>query len=444
MRPLTRAHTRSLGVLSAALGISAFACLSAASLGTGTVSTTPALSSILFGSHVSGQQGHAQFLVGVRLSVPATVTVRILNAHTHKILSTTTTSKPHRKGRVFVLVQATDSRGYQLLPGSYTVWIGARTPAGANAVPVTRPMTLKYTPPRGVFDAFTVPVTPELGLPSGQFIGALGTQAGATHGALQVGDVITSLNGIAVGNQNTFNRVIRGLPANTPIAVMAMRSGVSTPISTTITALPDWNPSGPFGSALAANVSSNKTKFAYAYAQAEYAIQTGDTTTANRISASWATQYPGTTDILKAQVAARLKQWAAASSDWANALTPNNMRGDPAIPFGIGVADNALGQPNPLAFVAAEAFDPSDATAFAYEALAWIQYGAPHPALAAARIARSLDSTSPDARAAFGLALIRTGNARSGLIVLKSAIVTTDDRSRAQLLINNYLEQANP
>ncbi len=444
MRLLTGSRSRSLGAFGAALGISALTCFSAASLGAGAVSTTPVLSSIIVGSHVSGQQGHAQFLVGVRLSIPAKVIVRILNPHTHKILSTIATPQPHRKGRAFVLVQATDSRGYQLLPGAYTVWIGARTAAGKNAVPVTRAMTLSYTAPRGVFDAYTVPVTPELGLPAGQFVGALGTQPVATHGALHVGDVITTLNGVPVGNQNTFNRVIRTLPANAPIAVVAIRSGVSAPISTTITPLPDWNPSGPFGSALAANVNSNKTKFTYAYAQAEYAIQSGDTQTASRISGAWASQYPGTTDILNAQVAARLKQWAAAASNWANALTPTNMRGYSAIPFGIGIANTALGHQNPLAFVAAEAFDPSDATAFSYEALAWIQYGAPQPALAAARIARALDALNPDSLAAYGLALIRTGNPRSGVILLKSAIVTTDDRSRAQMLITTYLEQANP
>jgi hypothetical protein len=117
----------------------------------------PKLSSLRLPAVVTAQQGHARFLVGVRLSSPAKLTVQVTSS-AGRVVQARTDASARRAGRSYLRIEAVDTRGFQLLQGAYNLRIQATDDAGRTSNAVQGPFRLRLTTPRGLFDAYTVPL----------------------------------------------------------------------------------------------------------------------------------------------------------------------------------------------------------------------------------------------------------------------------------------------
>ena len=96
----------------------------------------PTLDSLRLPRVVSAQQGHARFLVGVRLSAAAKLTVQVVKAQDGKIVQTATDASTRRAGRAYLRIEGVNDSGFQLLQGPYRLRIqasGAGRPDLADA-----------------------------------------------------------------------------------------------------------------------------------------------------------------------------------------------------------------------------------------------------------------------------------------------------------------------
>ncbi len=431
-----------LGVLGVAGTASAAAPLAAAS------GPTPVLSALISPRVVTAQQGHARFLVGARLSIPARFIVRIARASDRRVMKTVTSAGIHRAGRVFLLVQATDSRGYQLPPTTYTVFVGAISAHGRNARGHSYSLRLSYTAPRGVVDWYTVPndsdIRASLGLHTsvGQLVAAVPPgSAVATAGILR-GDVIMKLNRMSVTSFGGFVRATRLLPANTPVPIELLR-GLSV-VTASVTAPPDWTAVADKTPQLRAAAATKV--FGYGYALASYDVAIGDLPAAAKVIASWsgARGATATAQLAHAQLVAAEHDPPRALAFWSRALARDGALAQAA--FGQGIAYDAMGNDPAAAnaFARAASLDPLSAADPAYQAFALEQVHLPFLAIAPAAAAAAVDPTAPDALAALGIAQIQTGQRRVGIPTLERGLVLTDDAARAQLLISTFLEPSVP
>jgi len=431
-----------LGVLGVAGTASAAAPLAAAT------GPTPVLSALILPRVVTAQQGHARFLVGARLSIPARFIVRIARASDRRVMRTVTSVGIHRAGRVFLMVQATDSRGYQLAPTTYTVFVGAISAHGRDARGHSFALTLSYTAPRGVLDWYTVPndgdIRASLGLHTsvGQLVAAVHPgSAVATAGILR-GDVIMKINGISVATAGGFARATRLLPANTPVPIELLR-GLSV-VTATVTVPPDWTAVADVTPQLRAAAATKA--FGYGYALASYDVVIGNLPAAAKVMASWSgpSAATATAQLAHAQLLSAEHNPPRALTFWTRALARDGALGQAA--FGQGIAYDAMGNDPAAAnaFARAATLDPSSAADAAYEALALEQVHLPFLAIAPAAAAVAADPTDPDALAAQGIAQIQTGQRPVGIRTLERGLLLTDDPVRAQFLISTFLEPSVP
>jgi hypothetical protein len=409
---------------------------------------TPAVSSIVVPRIVSAQQGHARFLVGVRVSMTARLVVRITRVSNHRLMKTVTTSGYRRAGRAFLLIQATDNQGYQLPAGAYTVFIGATSPGGRNAAAHVVPLTLTYTSPRGMLDWYTIPnttfVRANLGLhmTGGQVVVAVNPGSALANAGIVRGDVIEAINGVSTGSPGGFQRATRLLPAGAPVPVVLLR-GVTTR-TTSFTAPPDWLALSNLASPMAQAAATKR--FAYGYAVATYDISVGKLLQAGRIIGTWkgANSTTSLAQMARAQLAVAQHRQSAALAFWIRAYRADNAQSLAA--FGEGLAYDALGNDMSAAeaFAVAASRDPGSSEAPAYAALALEQSHLPYLAAPFAQRAVAIDATDPNALAATGIAEIQTGQRAAGVSTLERGIVETDDATRAQLLMSRFLEPAVP
>ncbi len=441
-------NRRTLTIAIAAGGLTVSGAAAAITPAMAATGPTPVVSSIIVPRTVSAQQGHARFLVGARLSATARLVVRVTRVSNHRVMKIVTTSGYHRAGRVFLLVQATDSQGYQLPATAYTVFVGATTPGGRNAAAHTLPLALTYTAPRGMLDWYTIPNTTfvrgNLGLhmTGGQVV--VGVHPGSALAAAGIlrGDVIESINGLSTGSPGGFQRATRLLPAQTPVPIVLLR-GITT-LTKTVNAPPDWvavsNLASPMSQAAATK------RFAYGYAVATYDISVGKLLQAGRIIATWKGTNSTTSlaQMARAQLAVAQHRQSAALSFWIRAYRADNSQSLAA--FGEGLAYDALGNDSSSAeaFAVAASRDPASAAAPAYAALALEQSHLPYLAAPFAKRAVAIDPTDANALSATGIAEIQTGQRAAGVGTLERGIVQTDDPTRAQLLISRFLEPALP
>jgi hypothetical protein len=409
---------------------------------------TPVLSSFAVPRTVVGQQGHARFLVGLRISRPARVVVRLTLVSNHHLVKTVTTGGIHKAGRVFLLIQATDNQGYQLPPAAYSVFVGATGPGGRNAHARTFPVQMSYTAPRGILDWFTIPngttVRSSLGLrtSTGQVVVAVHPGGPLARAGVARGDVIQSINGIDVGSPGGFARATRLLPANTAVPIGLLRG--ATPITATATLQPDWytvsNLLSPVGQASATG------RFAYNVALVDYDISIGRLNQATTIIRSWKGADGASTiaQQARAQLAVAQHQQQSALTLWTRALSADG--GQSLAAFGQGLALDVLHNDPAAAnaFAHAALIDPTSASAPAYQALALEQSHLPFLASGPASAALTIDPTDPNALAATGIARIQTGQRAAGITDLEHGITVTDDPGRAQLLISTFLEPSLP
>ena len=440
---------RILGTAALAFGVAALAgTLVAAPLVDAATGPTPVLSALISPRRVTAQQGHARFLVGARLSVPARFIVKITRTSNRRVMKTVTTAGIHKAGRVFLLVQATDSRGYQLPPAAYTVFIGATGAHGRNARGHSYALTLTYTAPRGMLDWYAVPndadIRASLGLHTsvGQVVAAVHPGSALAVAGIRRGDVITRVNGIDATTPGGFARAVRQLPANIPVRIEILR-GVN-PITVTVTTPPDWNAISDLAPQLGAAAATKA--FGYAYALVSYDVAVGNLTAAAQIMGGWskASAATATAQLAHAQLAAAEHNPSSALAFWSRALALNGTLSQAA--FGEGIAYNAMANEPAAAnaFARAAALDPQSSADPAYQALALEQAHLPQLALSAAAAAVSLDPTNPDALAAQGIGQIQTAQRTTGVATLERGLVLTDDPGRAQFLITTFLEPAVP
>ncbi len=442
MRPRYVKTVIALGVLGLAGAVPAVAPVLGAS------GPTPVLSGLISPRIVTAQQGHARFLVGARLSVPARFVVRITRTATNRVMKTVTSAGVHRAGRVFLLVQATDSRGYQLPAGAYTVFLGATGAHGRNARGHSYALTLTYTAPRGVLDWYTIPndadIRSSLGLHTslGQVVAAVQPGSSAAAAGIVRGDVITTINGTAVATPGGLARATRTLPANTPVTIELLRGIV--PMTTTLSAPPDWSAVPDLGPQLGAAAATKA--FAYGDALATYDIGTGNIPAATKIIAGWskANAATATAQMARAQLLAAEHNPPGALAFWSRALATDGGLSQAA--FGLGIAENGVGNDPAAAnaFMRAATLDPASAADPAYAALALEQAHLPYLALGPAASAISIDPSDPNALAAAGIAAIETGRRGAGVPILERGLLLTDDPARAQLLITTFLEPSVP
>jgi hypothetical protein len=408
----------------------------------------PVLSALICPRTLTAQQGHARFLVGARLSIPARFILRITRVSDKRVLKTVTTAGIHKAGRVFLLVQATDSRGYQLSPGAYTVFIGATSAHGRNAHGRSFALTLTYTAPRGVFDWYTVPndgdIRASLGLHTsvGQVVAAVHPGSAVASAGILRGDVIMRINGIGVTTPGGFARAMRLLSANTPVPVELLRG--PSPMSVTVTAPPDWKATSNLTAQLGTAAAS--TAFGYRYALASYDVAIGNLAAASKVMAAWskATAGTATAQLAHAQLMVAEHNQPRALAFWSRALALDGSLAPAA--FGQGIAYDAMGNDPAAAnaFAHAAGLDPASGADPAYQALALEQVHLPYLALPSATAAVSQDPTDPNALAALGVVQIQTGQRASGVPTLERGLGLTDDPARAQFLISTFLEPSVP
>jgi hypothetical protein len=409
----------------------------------------PRLSSLRLPRVVTATQGHAQFLVGARLSAPARLTVQVTSVTTKAVVKTVTEQTAHPAGREYLLVAATNDQGYQIPATVYRVQVQATDARGRQSNVLKGSFRLKLTPPRGHLDASTVPLWPAfarlIGLPAGgQLVAAVAPSGAAFKAGIRRGDVITAINGKRTDTVGELPTALRALPANKAVPVEVQRNGQARSFS--LTAPPDWQPAADLSRALAVVRRRQPGVFAYAYAQTRERLDAGKpdeaTTLLNGWPPSWRASAIG--QMLQGDLLTANRQTKQALAAYNRALAA-----DPTLDqarFDRALALSALGKDQQaaqaLAKVAAD--DPNDALAAAYQAYLLVKLNRLDEAVASADQAIALDPGYEDGYAAKGLALLAKGQRAQGLRLLKQGIVLLSDPTRAQQLITANLEPSDP
>lgn len=408
--------------------------------------TPPVLRNLKLATTVTARQGHARFLVGVRVSTAAKITVQVTALKGNQLVKTITSAATENPGRVYVMVEATNTQNYQLPAGRYRVTVQATDAQGRTAKPLERVITLKLTTPRGRLDGDLLPLwTPlarSLGLPAGKgtLVGALAPRGDMVKAGLRRDDVITAIGGKPTLSSGQLAVALRALPASKPVTI-DYRRGTDT-ASITITAPADWNAAPDLSSSYAVIVKRNPKQLAAAVQAALYQAKIGKPDVAQKMfaafPASWKAMAPG--QMVAAKIAERQKDAKKALGFYNRALQRDPRMSEAA--FGRGLSFNTLGKDAYAAQAFQQAFqlDSGDPSAGAFQAFSLIRADKSAESLAPANSAAALDADYADGLIAQGIAQIRTGHAAKGVVALRQGLVLTDDGARSQQIIDEYLE----
>ena len=399
---------------------------------------------------VTAQQGHAQFLVGARTSTPATLTVRLVSAKTKALVRTVTADAVHPAGRVYFLIEATTEQRYQIPAGAYRVEVQATDSQQRTSNVLQGTFQLNLTPPRGRFEAYTVPLWPsvsrQLGIPpaGGQLVAAVAPGGTLAKAGVRRGDIVTAINGQPVGLEGQMTTALRTLPANTPVPVVIVRGG--KPLTVTVTPPPDWTPAPDWTRILTVAQRRDPNHLAYAYAAVKQLVDAGKADDARALLARWRPAWRNGAvgqamlgDILSAK--GQAKQ-ALGAYNRARVADP----GMTAAEFGRGLALSTLNRTPEAAdaFAKVLTLDPYDAAAASFRAYLLVKANAPQDALAAADQSISLDAAYEDGYLAKGLALLAASKRAEGLRALKTGLLLLSDSARAKQIIVANLEPNDP
>ena len=409
----------------------------------------PAIDSVRLPRTISSQQGHARFLVGVRLATRSKLTIQVIAATGGKVVRTITDSAARPAGRAYVRLEAVDGRGYQLLQGNYRLRMQATDAAGKVSAAVEAPFQLTLTPPHGLFDAYTVPLwrafTRQAGTTTpGQLVAVVGPKGPAAAAGLRRGDVITSLNGKPVAAPGAWAVALRALPADTAVTVEYLRKGATR--TGMIEAGPDWEPAPDFATSLAVAVRRDPRSLAYAVAQARQLIDAGTLDeAATAMSAwpkAWRTSAPG--ELTQGDLQIKRTRWKQALGAYNRARARDRTMA--AAEFGRGVALSSLKKtrPSATAFAAAGRLDPTDPAPPAFQAYALLNLDDDAGALAASQRAVSLDTRYADGFLPYGISLLAAGDRAGGVKMLRRGLVLLEDPDRAASLIAEHLDPTDP
>ncbi len=409
----------------------------------------PSLDSLRLPKVVSAQQGHARFLVGVRLSAAAKVTVQVVRARDGKVVQTAADASARRPGRVYMRIEAVNDSGFQLLRGRYRLRVQAAGADGRLSQPLETPFRLTLMPPRGLFDAFTVPYLPtfrrQAGIDApGQLVAVVGPKGTAAAAGIRRGDIITAVAGRSVATDGGWSVAMRALAADTPVAVDLLRRGQA--MSVQVTPKPDWERAPDYATSLNVAVRREPAAIAYSFAQARQLIGAGMLVDARALidgwRESWRTSAPG--QLLQGDLLAKQERWKQALGAYNRARARDATLS--AAELGRGIALSKLGKDRPslVAFTAAARLDPADPAAAGFRAYALLQEGRVAEAVAAGQTAVALDPRYADAFLPLGIALLTSGDKANGVKALRRGLVLLEEPDRADLLIRNHLQPADP
>ena len=394
---------------------------------------------------VSAPQGHARFLVGVRVSGPGTVTAQVFDTKGDKLVQTTTATAT-APGRVYMLLQATNQQGYQLPAGKYRIRLQASDAQSRVSNTLQKTVSLATTSPRGRLDMDLVPLwrplARSLKLPAqgGQLVGALAPRGEAVKAGIRRGDVILSINSVPTLTTGQLQTALRGLPAGKPVDVQFRRGRAERTVK--LTASPDWTPVADLSRAYAAAQNRSPKVLAVAVARALYLARTGKQADAAKLYAAWPRGWkrsaPG--QFVNGRILERRKQTKPALGAYTRALARDARMGEAAMARGTILSQRGQQKAATVAFTKAAAIDPKDATAAAFEAFSMVRAELPGDALAPARSAVAIDPNLGEAKIALGLALVLNKQQARGVVALREGVTLTDNAQLATQVIDQYLE----
>jgi Flp pilus assembly protein TadD len=408
----------------------------------------PSLSSLRLPNVVSAQQGHARFLVGVRVSIPARLTVQIVDAK-DKIVQTSTDAAERRPGRVYLRVEGVDDSGFQLLRGRYRLRLQANGPDGRVSRTLEAAFRLRLTAPRGLFDAYTVPLLPAFQRQAGtqtpgQLVAVVGRKGAVATAGIRRGDVITAVEGRSVATAGGWSAAMRALPAEKPVTVDLLRA--SQPLSVQVTPKPDWEKVPDYETSLAVAVRREPATMAYSFAQARQLIESGKLVAATELMSawreSWRTSAAG--HLLQGDLLAKESRWKQALGAYNRARVRDKTLGAAELGRGIALSELDQTRPSLAAFSAAARLDPADPAAAGFRASALVQENRVAEAVAAGQTAVGLDPRYADAFLPLGIALLASGDKPNGVKALRRGLVLLEEPDRAESLIRLHLQRADP
>jgi tetratricopeptide (TPR) repeat protein len=409
----------------------------------------PVLDSLRLPKVVSAQQGHARFLVGVRLSAAAKLTVQLLEGDSRKVVQTVTDASERPAGRAYLRVEAVDSSGFQLLQGSYRLRLQATDGEGRVSSPVEQAFRLRLTAPRGQFDAYTVPLwrafQREAGTTAtGQLVAVVGPKGTAATAGIRRGDVVTAIDGRSVATAGAMAAALRALPADKAVTVELLRDGQA--VSASLTPKPDWEKAPDYAAALAVAVRREPRTLAYAYAQARQLIDSAKLEEARDLMAgwprSWRTSAPG--QLAQAELLAKQTKWKQALGAYSRARARDKANSAAELGRGIALSERGQTAPSIAAFAAASRLDPGDPAAAGFRAYALLRADRVPEAVAVAQTAVGLDPRYADAFLPLGIALLAAGDKANGVKALRRGLVLLEDAERADRMIRAHLVRADP
>ena len=405
----------------------------------------PVLRNLKVPASVSAPQGHARFLVGVRVSGPGTVTAQVFDTKGDKLVQTTTATAT-APGRVYMLLQATNQQGYQLPAGKYRIRLQASDAQSRVSNTLQKTVSLATTSPRGRLDMDLVPLwrplARSLKLPAqgGQLVGALAPRGEAVKAGIRRGDVILSINSVPTLTTGQLQTALRGLPAGKPVDVQFRRGRAERTVK--LTASPDWTPVADLSRAYAAAQNRSPKVLAVAVARALYLARTGKQADAAKLYAAWPRGWkrsaPG--QFVNGRILERRKQTKPALGAYTRALARDARMGEAAMARGTILSQRGQQKAATVAFTKAAAIDPKDATAAAFEAFSMVRAELPGDALAPARSAVAIDPNLGEAKIALGLALVLNKQQARGVVALREGVTLTDNAQLATQVIDQYLE----
>lgn len=409
----------------------------------------PGLDALRMPKIVTAQQGHARFLVGVPLATDAKLTVQVLKRPAGTVVQTSADATARRAGRAYLRVEAVDSQGFQLLKGAYTLRIQATDAQGRVSPAVEAPFALRLTAPRGLFTGYTIPLwrafQRQAGTTAaGQLVAVVGPKTRLATAGIRRGDVITSINGVAVPTPGAWSTALRALPADQDVIVELVRKGA--PLTLPLRPGPDWEATPDYAKSLAVAVRREPRTIAYSVAQARQLTDAGKAAEARalvaRWPAAWRASAPG--QLVQAEIQGKLGRWKQALGAYNRAR-----KADPtmaAAEFGRGVALSELDKtgPSAVAFGAAGRLDTGDPAAAGFRAYALLGLDRTNEAVAEAQRAVRLDPRYADAFLPLGIGLLTAGDERGGVRMLRRGLILLEEPERAGRLIAQHLDPTDP
>jgi hypothetical protein len=437
-----------------AAGVVALSMGGATALGQGEAAPNPAgppqLTSLKMAKVVTSQRGHARFLVGIKTSEAAKLTIIVSSNSDGEPVRTISDDDARPAGRAYTLVEAVDDRGFQLPAGSYKVRIQATSVDNEVSQAASGDFTLRLTRARGQLDALTVPtwsaVAKPLGVPveSGQLVAAVRPKGQAVAAGLRRGDVITKVGGTATPTAGALQVALRKLPADRPVRIEYSRKGEQR--LGVIKPKPDWTAQPNWSRILEVARRRDPRVLAWGVAQVRERIDAGEVEEADELldewPRAWKASAPG--QLLRGDVLQAQDEYLKALAAHSRARKRDRTMAQAW--FGRGIALAGLKKPVQAAveFSRAARLDPKDPAAPAFRSYVLSRAERTDDAITAATAAVALDRRYADAHIPLGIALLAKGDRARGMKALRTGLLLLDEHDRAAPLISEHLDPADP